>query len=44
MIHHSSRRVNNEEDDAKGMIFLYHIHRLPSTKVNLALGTNENNS
>ena len=44
MTNNSSRRVDDEENDAKEVIFLYQMHRSPSTKVILTFGENENNS
>ena len=43
MIKYSSRRVDNKENDAKGVLFCYQMHRAPYTKVKLTLGANEKN-
>ena len=41
MIKHSSGRIDNKENDTKGVMFLYQLHMPPSTKLNLALVVNE---
>ena len=41
MIKHSSGRIDNKENDTKGVMFLYQLHMPPSTKVNLALVANK---
>ena len=42
MLNYSSRRVVDKKNDAKGVMFPYHMHKLPSTKANSALGKDEN--